>query len=144
MKQEHRNDRQETIVQLWSRVPAPLQGICILISVSSFAGASTQVKDSNFRLTMRSLFPHHQPIRRESHTRQPSLQILPLKILAPKASRSSGLLSMNRPFLLLGPAINLSLLQTLTFPFVRPHCASGKLNFSWKAVPEQFIIGQVQ
>ena len=144
MKQKHRKDSQETILQLWSRVPAPLQGICILISVSSFAGASTQVKDGNFRLSMRSLFPHHQPIRRESHTLQPSLQILPLKILAPKASRSSGLLSVNHPFFLLGPAINLSLLQTLMFPFVRPHCASGILNFSWKAVPEQFIIGQVQ
>ena len=66
------------------------------------------------------------------------------KKLAPKASGSSGLLSMNHLFFLLGPAINLSLLQTLTFQSAWPHCVSGILNLSWTTVPEQFIIWQVQ
>ena len=119
MKQKPRKDSQETTAQPWGRVPAPLQGMHMLVSVSSSAGTPTQEEDVRF------LFPHHQPIRRESHTLQPSLQILPLKILAPKAPGSSGLLSMNHLFFLLGSAINLSLLQTLTFQSVWPHCVSG-------------------
>ena len=48
-----------------------------------------------------------------------------LKTSPLKPSRNSGLLSTSHPFSFLGPALNISLLQTLTFQFVWPHCASG-------------------
>ena len=72
-----------------------------------------------------TLLPHHQPIRRKSYTLQPSPQILPVKTSPWKPSGNSVFLSMSHPFSLLGPAINLSLLQTLMFWFVWPHCVSG-------------------
>lgn len=41
-------ERQETTVQPWGRVPAPLQGMHMLVSVSSFAGTPTQEEDVRF------------------------------------------------------------------------------------------------
>ena len=49
------------------------------------------------------LFPPHQPTRGRSYTLQPSPQILPMKTLPPKPSRTSDLLSTSCPDLLTGP-----------------------------------------
>ena len=50
-----------------------------------------------------TLLPHHQPIRRKSHTLQPSPQILSLKTLPWKPLGNVGLLSMSHLYSLLGP-----------------------------------------
>ena len=48
-----------------------------------------------------------------------------------KTIREFGLLNTSHLFSLPGPTIHISLLQTLTFQFVWPHCASGsKLGFN--------------
>ena len=48
MKQKPRKDSQETTAQPWGRVPAPLQGMHMLVSVSSSAGTPTQEEDVRF------------------------------------------------------------------------------------------------
>lgn len=53
------------------------------------------------------------------------------KQLFQEPSGSSGLLSMNYLFLL-GLVIRLSLLQTTTFRFIWPHCASGTQGCVWQ------------
>ena len=52
--------------------------------------------------------PHHQPIRRKSHSLQPSPQGLLLKSLSPKAARELGFPEHELP-ILFGPEINHSL-----------------------------------
>ena len=66
----------------------------------------------------------------------PPPQILSIKTSSLNPSGISSLLSMSYPFSLLGPAINLSLLQTLMFQFVWSHCASG----TWTWVQQQWYI----
>ena len=67
--QKQRRSNQETIVQPWGRILVPPEGIHITIPLSSSVGtkAPTEVEDGNFRLSI-TLLPHHQPIRRKSHT----------------------------------------------------------------------------
>ena len=71
----------------------------------------------------------HRPVtsppanQKKVTTLQPSSNILPLKTLPWKPSRIP--LNRNHTFSLLGPVVNHLLLQTLTFWFVWPHCASG-------------------
>ena len=74
----------------WGRVLVPLEGIHITISLSSSVGikAPTQVKDGNFRLTIRFLkdCPVTLPpiSRKKSHTLELSPHILPIKNFSPK------------------------------------------------------------
>ena len=121
-KQKQRRNNQETIVQ----DPGYTEGIYKTISLRSSAGtkAPTQVEDGNFKLVIKSpgstnMLPHHESIRRKSHTLQ-TPQILPIITFPQKPSGSSRFLSMSHLFSLLGPKINLSLLQTPTFWFVWP------------------------
>ena len=134
MKQKHRKDSQETIGQPWGRVLAPLQGMHIFISVSCFTETPTQVEDLRFLFPVQAEreIPVSSPPTNQKRVTHPATLTpnFTFKKLAPKASGSSGLLSMNHLFFLLGPAINLSLLQTLTFQSAWPHCVSGILNLS--------------
>ena len=72
-----------------------------------------------------TLLPHHQPIRRKSHTLQPSFQILP--ITSPRKPSGSCL---NHLFSLLGPVITLSLLLTLTVWSIWCHICVGHFSLS--------------
>ena len=62
------------------------------------------------RLRFRDItqLPHHQPIRRKSHSPQPSPQVLLLKSLSLKANRELGFPEHELP-VLSGPEINHSL-----------------------------------
>lgn len=62
--------------------------------------------------------PPHRPIRRQVTPLQPPPHILPIRNVSPQTMGSLGLLSKSHPFPWRGPAINLSRLQTPTFPFV--------------------------
>ena len=66
---------------------------------------------------------------RKRHRLQLSPQILPTKAFPPKSLGSSGVLNLSHPLSLVGPTINLSLLQTLTFWFVWPHYVSGTRTY---------------
>ena len=110
----------------------PSPGMCITVSMSSFAGpkAPTRVEVGNFRLGIRFLV--HclvtSPPTNQKKTTPPA-------VLTPSAAyknssktiRKFGVfLSISRLFSLFDPAVNLSLLQTLTFQFVLgTHCTSG-------------------
>ena len=71
-----------------------------------------------------TLLPHHQPIRRKSHTLQPSFQILPITTSPRKPSGSC----LNHLFSLLGSVITLSLLPTLTVWSIWRHICVGHTN----------------
>ena len=134
MQKQGRNS-QEKIVQPWGRVLVPPQGMCLTIPLSYSAGnkAPTQVEDGDFRLNTR--FLDHHPVtspptnQKKVTTLQPSPQILPIKTSPRKPSESSGYLSTSHLFTLLGPAINLFLLQTLTFWFGLTEHGAHKLAF---------------
>ena len=78
--------------------------------MSSSAGTKvpTQVEDANSGWAPDSwsttLLPYHPPIRKNSHTLQPSPQIFPIKPSPLRPLRRSGFLSMSHPFSLFGPA----------------------------------------
>ena len=123
---------QETIVPPWGRVLAPPQGIHRTISLSSSAGtkAPTQVGGGNFSLSSR--FLEHRPVT--SPPTNPKEVTHPATLTPNFAYKNFSLktnrefnffLSTSHPFSSLSPAINLSPLQTPTFQFVWPHCASG-------------------
>ena len=129
--QKQGRSSQEIIVQPWGRVLVPPQGIYIKISLSSSAAtkAPTQVEGNNFRLGTRFL-EHHpvtsQPTKQKKVTHPADLiPNFAYKTSPQKPSGILGFLSISHPLSLLVPAINLSLLQTPTFQFVWPHCASG-------------------
>ena len=89
---------QKMIVQPCSRVLVPLQGMRIMISLSSFVGteAATQVEDGNFRLSTRFLEHHPDTLLGRKHIHCSPLQ-KPIKTFPPKPSESSGFLSMSHP-----------------------------------------------
>ena len=154
---ECRNKGRQTIVQQWGRVLVPPQGICLAIWYTSLssptgAGVPTQVEDGNFRLSTSTGTPdwleqegwwlrfleHHPltspPTNQKKVTHPAALTPnLSLKTLPWNSLGSSGLLSMSHSFSLVGPAINLSLLQTPTFQFLWFHGASG----TWTWVQQQ-------
>ena len=127
--QKQGRSSQETTVQPWGRVLVSPQGIHITISLSSSVGTKApprwRMATSGWAQIPGALLTHHQPIRRKSHTLQPSPPILPIKTFPPKPSGSLGFWGTSHPFSLLGPAITLSMLQTPIFRFVWPHCALG-------------------
>ena len=73
-RQKQRRNRQETVGQWWGRVLGPPEEIDITISLYSSAGTKSQDSWNTASL------PHHQPIRRKSHT----LQSLPWTTLPVK------------------------------------------------------------
>ena len=84
------------------------------------------VKLNNFQWKSRKIKCQNQrEASFNTHTLHPSPQILPIKTSPPTPLGSLGFLSMSHPFSLLGPAINLSLLQIPTFWFIWLHCVSG-------------------
>ena len=91
--------------------------------------ASWSLRTDNVNPCDTTLLPHHQWVRELcmswSHSLRPHLPHLAFKNVWPNTSGSSGLLGQKPPVSSYGPAINLSLLQTLTFQFVWPHCALG-------------------
>ena len=123
---------QETIVQSWGRVLVPPEEVYIKISLSCPAGTKgppTKVEDGKFRQSTRFL-EHHRVMspltnQKKSPTLQPLPQILPIKTSPLKPLGSLGFWGMSHLFSLLGPAINLSLLQIPMFRFVWLHCESG-------------------
>ena len=115
------------IEQLWGRFLCPFQGIYVN-NISEFCGNSHRwrlvTSDWAQDSWTTSLLTHPQPTRGRSHALQPLPQIFPIKTSPWKSSASSRFLSTSHPFLH-GLAVNLSLLQTPTFWFVWPECASG-------------------
>ena len=100
----------------------------------------------NFRLSAR--FLEHHPVtlpptnfRRKPHNLQLSPQILPVNTSPHKPSGSSGFLSTSLPFSLLGPAINLSLLQTRCFGlFGLSVCQVQELCLvTWSAMKNEYV-----
>ena len=82
-----------------------------------------------------SHFLHHLTPFHSLHSHLPQMN----KDLTPKKKKkmfcwnpweSFGFLSTSHPFSLHGPAINLSLLQTLAFQVAWPHCAMGTQTYS--------------
>ena len=110
----------------------PPPGMCITVSMSSFAGPKvpTRVEDGNFRLG--TWFLAHclvtSPPTNQKKTTPPAVLTPSVAYKnSSKTIREFGVfLSISRLFSLFGPAVNLSLLQTLMFQFVfGTHCASG-------------------
>ena len=137
---------QETIVQPWGKVLIYLQGIYITISLISSAGttAPTQVEDGNFTLSTR--FLEHCPVtspptnqKKATHPAAPTPSFA-FKTSPPKPSGNSGFLSTSQLFSLLGPAINLFLIQTLTFWFVWPRCALGTGTLFGNSIKFHFLM----
>ena len=86
------------IVQLCGPVLVPLQGLHIMISLSSSLGteATTQVEDGNFRLSTR--FLEHVPETSVGRKHIPCSPLRkPIKTFPPNPSESSGFLSMSHP-----------------------------------------------
>ena len=126
--QKQRKSSQETVVQGWGRVLVP-------------PGGYTWQYASEFFYWNQGLHPwgpqtgwkqkaEHQPVtsppanQRKVTYAAAHPQILPLKTLPPRSSGTLGFFNMSCLFSLLGLPINFSLLQTLMFWFVWPHCAS--------------------
>ena len=114
--------------------------ICITKSLSSTAlGPPTQVEDGNVRLNIR--FLNHQPVlsppvnqKKTMHLAALSLTFT-LKTLPWKHQAVWVLNSTSHPYSLLGPAINLSLLQTLdVFVYLSSLCV-GTRTWVWQQMP---------
>lgn len=75
-----------------------------------------------------SLLPHHQPIKKTTHPAAPTPDFA-YKNFPPKSLGSSGVLNLSHPLSLLGPIINLSPLQTLTFLFGLTMCQAHEPMF---------------
>lgn len=113
----------------WGKVLVPPERIDITISLSFSTGLRLPPR---WRLATwgwaqdswnTTLLPHHQSIRIKSHTLKPSSYVLPVKNFSLKTILEFKFSSSSHLFFSLSPAINVSLLQTLTSPFVWPHWA---------------------
>ena len=116
-----RNIYTQTYICVYTYIYVYIYILYISLSSSVGTNAPMQVKDGNFRLkTPRALTSYL--ITNQSEVTYPVDLILNFvyKNFSPQISREFWFFNISHPLSLLGSAIKLSLLQTLTFRFVLP------------------------